>query len=186
MIPIGLKIAFFFVYSTVTAVIWVFLLVSRCQYVEDAANITSVRRLDVFDLREQRCRYAVEWSRKYTPWWSFRAEAERMNATDVLTMPCISFEAHHIEGCYDNSFRHPRFRLRTNEMVVDVFWYRLGACLVLVPVVAFLTTTAERLLHRLWTRYRERAKAFWDAIAQRWRDDYSSVLSEAEAANGEP
>lgn len=171
-IPIGLKIALCFVYATVTSVVWVCLLVSRCQYVEDAANITSIRRLDVFDPGEQRCQYEVEWAQQYTSWWSFRAETERRNATDVLTLPCISFEAHCIEGCYDNSFRHPRFRV-SPEMVVGVIWFRLGACLLLAPVVAVLTKASEQALRRLWMRYRERA-----IIPQRWRENYSLVLAE--------
>lgn len=156
-------------YFTFALLLSMVLIASRCQYKEDAANITFVRPLDVLDFEEQRCRYGVEWVQDYTPWWSFRTEVGARNATDVLTLPCPSFDARHIEGCYDNSLRHPRFRV-SKEKVVAPFWYRLDACVILAPFVAYLTFAAERRLYIFWMRHREKVIELWDTVTRPLRD----------------
>lgn len=144
-----------FIFYLLNTCVWVVNFNAQCRYVEKAANVTYVRRLDVYDFTEQKCEYGVEWAQKYTPWWSFRTKVKGATS-DVLTLPCNSFDVHHIDGCYENSFRRPRFiSLQQGPVVHDIFWFRLSAYLFVAPIVPILLTMADERIRKL---HRERER----------------------------
>ena len=95
------------VFGVVVFNIFASFLTARCNYETDAADVTAVRRLDVYDT-VQDCEYDVRWIQEYTPWWSLRSGV-RGETSDTLRLPCVPFEVRRMGGCYANTLGRPRF-----------------------------------------------------------------------------
>jgi len=112
---------------------------AKCNYYTDAANVTDVRRLDVFDTVPE-CEYDVRWTQRYTPWWRLRAEVTG-EATDTLRLPCVPFDVRRVEGCYPNILAHPRFHYVSRETpadIVDIAFVRIAWYLAVIPAALAL------------------------------------------------
>ena len=110
-----------------------------------------------FTLGNQECEYGVEWTQKYTPWWSFRTDDLGTTTSDTLTLPCVSFDVHHIHGFYENSFRRPRF-FYDQSSLMDIFWFRLSAYLFVLPIASVILIEVEKRVLR-WYALSLRSKA---------------------------